>query len=283
MRRPVVKTPRQMLSNLGRTAVSAATVLVFFVPFWWMALTALKSKAETLKFPPAFWVSQPHWENFSVAFNAFPFLRFLGNSLITAGAILLCQIITVIPAAYAFARFSFRGKRLLFSLTLASVMIPPQLIFLPVFILMSRLGLINHYASLVLPSAASAFGIFMLSQTFRQVPEEILEAARLDKASELRIILRIMIPIARPTITALGLLTFISTWNDYFWPLVLTTNDTIRTLPLGVASLRLLESGISIPYQTVMAGNLMLIFPIIFIFIIAQKRIITAFTYMGEK
>jgi sn-glycerol 3-phosphate transport system permease protein len=105
----------------------------------------------------------------------------------------------------------------------------------------------------------------------------------MDKASELGIIMKIMIPIARPTIAALGLLTFISAWNDYFWPLVLTTNDSIRTLPLGVASLRLLESGISIPYQTVMAGNLMLIFPIIFIFIIAQQRIITAFTYMGEK
>jgi sn-glycerol 3-phosphate transport system permease protein len=257
--------------------------LVYFVPFWWMVLTALKSKAETLRFPPILWVNEPHWENFAVAFAAFPFLRYLGNSIIVTGAILLCQIVTVIPAAYAFARYTFPGKRLLFGLTLASVMIPAQLIFLPVFILMNRLGLINHYASLILPSAASAFGIFMLTQTFRQIPEEILEAARMDKASELGIIMKIMIPIARPTIAALGLLTFISAWNDYFWPLVLTTNDSIRTLPLGVASLRLLESGISIPYQTVMAGNLMLIFPIIFIFIIAQQRIITAFTYMGEK
>lgn len=274
---------KRIFSAVGRAAVSAAIFLVFFVPFWWMALTALKTKGETLRFPPTFWVSQPHWENFAVAFGAFPFLRYVGNSLIVTGAILLCQVVTVIPAAYAFARYAFPGKRLLFGLTLASVMIPAQLIFLPVFILMGRLGLINHYASLILPSAASAFGIFMLTQTFRQVPEEILEAARLDKASELAIIVRIMIPIARPTIAALGLLTFIATWNDYFWPLVLTTNDTVRTLPLGVAALRLLESGVSIPYQTVMAGNLMLIFPIVVIFVIAQRQIITAFTYMGEK
>jgi sn-glycerol 3-phosphate transport system permease protein len=278
-----MKSIGKIFKAIGRTTVVVGILLVFFVPFWWMILTALKTKAETLQFPPAFWVNEPHWENFSVAFNAFPFLKYVGNSLIITGAILLFQIITVIPAAYAFARYTFRGKRLLFSLTLASVMIPAQLIFLPVFILMNKLGLINHYASLVLPSAASAFGIFMLSQTFKQIPEEILEAARLDNASELTIIVRIMIPIARPTISALGLLTFISTWNDYFWPLVLTTNDTVRTLPLGVASLRLLESGISIPYQTVMAGNLLLILPIILIFIVAQQRIITAFTYMGEK
>jgi sn-glycerol 3-phosphate transport system permease protein len=283
MRGKVMKTILRLVSVLGRALTTVAILLAFFVPFWWMILTALKSKGDTLRFPPVFWVSQPHWENFAVAFGAFPFLKYLGNSLIVTGAILLCQIVTVIPAAYAFARYTFPGKRLLFGLTLASVMIPAQLIFLPVFILMSRLGLINHYASLILPSAASAFGIFMLRQTFRQVPEEILEAARLDKASELAIIMRIMLPIARPTLAALGLLTFIASWNDYFWPLVLTTNDTVRTLPLGIASLRLLESGISIPYQTVMAGNLMLILPIVLIFIVAQRQIIKAFTYMGEK
>jgi sn-glycerol 3-phosphate transport system permease protein len=271
------------MSTIGRIAGISLIILVFFVPFYWMVLTALKSSEETLRFPPTFWVGQAHWENFAVAFGAFPFMRYLFNSLVVSGAILVCQALTVIPAAYAFARYTFRGKKILFGLTLASVMIPAQLIFLPVFILMSRLGLINHYASLILPSAANAFGIFMLRQTFMQVPQEILDAARLDKASEVGIIVRIMLPIARPTLSALGLLTFIGTWNDYFWPLVLTTNDTIRTLPLGIASLRLLDTGMSIPYHTMMAGNLILIFPIVLIFIAAQRQIIKAFTYMGEK
>lgn len=121
----------------------------------------------------------------------------------------------------------------------------------------------------------------MLRQTFRQVPEELLEAARLDKAGELHILFKIMLPLARPTLATLGLLTFISTWNDYFWPLVLTTNDAVRTLPLGIASLRMVERGIA--YHVVMAGNLILVSPIVIIFLIAQRYVIRSFTYMGEK
>jgi sn-glycerol 3-phosphate transport system permease protein len=274
---------RRAASLTGRLLVSLLIFLVYFVPFYWMALTAIKSKGEMLRFPPTFWTAQPSWDNFAVAFGAFPFWKYLWNSLIVSGSIMLCQVLTVIPAAYAFARYTFKGSGLFFGLTLASVMIPPQLIFLPVFLLMNSFGLLNHYASLILPQAASAFGIFMLRQTFRQVPEEILEAARMDKASEFSIIRRIMIPIAMPTISALGLITFIGTWNDYFWPLVLTTNDAVRTLPVGIASLKLLESGISIPYNVVMAGNLILIVPVLLIYVLAQQRITKAFTYMGEK
>jgi sn-glycerol 3-phosphate transport system permease protein len=276
-------TLRRVAARAGRVLVSAALLLIYFVPFYWMVLTALKSPEETMLYPPTFTVSQPQWGNFADAFRAFPFARFLANSLIVSIAILACQCLTVIPAAYAFARLEFKGKSVFFALTLASVMIPAQLVFLPVFLLESRLGLINSLASLILPSASSAFGIFMLRQTFRQVPEEVLEAARLDKAGELGILLRIMLPIARPTLAALGLITFITVWNDYFWPLVLTTNDAARTLPIGIASLKLLDGGITIPYHTMMAGNLMLIAPIVIVFVVAQKQIIKAFTYMGEK
>jgi sn-glycerol 3-phosphate transport system permease protein len=274
---------RRIAAVAGRSLISLLILLLYFVPFYWMALTAIKSKGEMLQFPPTFWTTQPSWENFAIAFGAFPFWKYLWNSILISSLIIICQIFTVVPAAYAFARYNFKGKGLFFGLTLASVMIPPQLIFLPVFLMLNRFGLINHYASLILPQAASAFGIFMLRQTFRQVSEEILEAARMDKASELSIILHIMIPIAMPTISALGLITFIGTWNDYFWPLVLTTNEAVRTLPLGVASLKLLDSGISIPYNVVMAGNLILIVPVLFIYILAQQRITKAFTYMGEK
>jgi len=274
---------RRAASLAGRLLVSLLIFLVYFVPFYWMALTAIKSSGEMLQFPPTFWTAHPGWDNFTTAFGAFPFWKYLWNSLFVSGAIIVCQVFTVIPAAYAFARYSFKGSGLFFGLTLASVMIPPQLVFLPVFLLMNRFGLINHYASLILPQAASAFGIFMLRQTFRQVPEEIIEAARMDKATEFSIIRRIMMPIAMPTISALGLITFIGTWNDYFWPLVLTTNENVRTLPVGVASLKLLDGGISIPYNVVMAGNLILIVPVLLIYVLAQQRITKAFTYMGEK
>lgn len=281
MIRQGIRGSRGLPGALGRLGVALAIVLVYVLPFYWMVLTSIKTKGETLLFPPTFWVAEPQWVNFATAFTALPFLKYIGNSLIVSVSIILCQCLTVIPAAYAFARLSFRGDRLLFGLTLATMMIPAQLVFLPVFLLMSRLHLINTYASLILPQAASAFGIFMLRQTFRQVPEEVLEAARLDRASEGRILLRIMLPIARPTLVTLGLLTFISTWNDYFWPLVLTTNDKVRTLPLGIAALRMIDVGIS--YHTVMAGNLILLLPIVVAFLAAQRQIISAFTYMGEK
>jgi sn-glycerol 3-phosphate transport system permease protein len=264
-----------------KSILNILILLIFFVPFYWMVLTAVKSLGETMLFPPTFFVKSPHFENFINAYEAIPFLNFTVNSLIVTAGTLLCQFLTVIPAAYAYARYTFPLKNLFFGITLATMMIPGQLIFLPIFLLFSKWGLINSYWSLILPSASSAFGIFMLRQTFKQVPEELIEAARLDKSGELKIIFKIMLPIARPTVVTLGLLTFISTWNDYFWPLVMTTNDSVRTLPVGIVSLRMVESGIS--YHTVMAGNVILIVPILVVYFLAQKHIIKAFTYMGEK
>ncbi|WMJ87283.1 carbohydrate ABC transporter permease [Anaerocolumna sp. MB42-C2] len=272
---------KRLVTGTMKTILNTLIILIFFVPFYWMALTAVKSLGETLIFPPAFFVKTPHFENFINAYQAIPFLKFTINSLIVTLGTLLLQFITVIPAAYAFARYQFHLKNFLFGVTLATMMIPGQLIFLPIFLMFSKWGLINSFWSLILPSASSAFGIFMLRQTFKQVPEELIEAARLDKSSELKIIFKIMLPIAKPTVVTLGLLTFIGTWNDYFWPLVMTTNDSVRTLPVGIVSLRMVESGIS--YHTVMAGNVILIIPILFVYFLAQGQIIKAFTYMGEK
>ncbi|MBF4692758.1 carbohydrate ABC transporter permease [Fusibacter ferrireducens] len=255
--------------------------VIFFIPFYWMLLTSVKSLGETLQFPPTFFVWNPHFENFKNAFEAIPFLQFTFNSIVVAFGTMIFQFITIVPAAYAYARYDFKLKNLFFGLTLSTMMIPSQLIFLPIFLLFSKWGMINTYWALILPFASSAFGIFMLRQTFKQVPEELIEAARLDKSSELKIIFKIMLPIAKPTVFTLGLLTFIETWNNYFWPLVMTTNDTVRTLPLGIASLRMVESGIN--YHLVMAGNVILILPILFAYFFAQRHIIDAFTYMGEK
>ena len=272
---------RITITSVGKFIFDVFLFLVFFLPFYWMVLTSVKTLGETLKMPPSFWVSNPQWENFVTAFNAIPFLNMLKNSLIVVFGTLFCQCITVIPAAYAFARYEFKGSKFLFGVTLATMMIPAQLIFLPVFLLFSQMGLINSYWSLILPSASSAFAIFMLRQTFKQVPEELLEAARLDNASAWSILCKIMLPIARPTVVTLALLTFISSWNDYFWPLVLTTNNTVRTLPVGIAALKAAEGGIK--YHILMAGNVLLVIPVLVAFFIAQKQVIRAFTYMGEK
>lgn len=264
-----------------RTILNIILFLIFFIPFYWMAITSLKTLGETLQFPPKFFVSNPQWVNFKDALEAIPFLKYLVNSLIVTAGTLFLQMATSIPAAYAFARYNFKGKNFLFGIVLATMMIPAQLVFLPIFILLSKAGLINTYWSLILPQATSAFGIFMLRQSFKQVPEELIEAARLDKAGEWKIISSIMIPIAKPTVITLCMLTFIGSWNDYFWPMVLTTKDTVRTLPVGITSLRMVEGGVA--HNLVMAGNMILILPIILVYLLAQKQIIKGFTYMGVK
>lgn len=269
------------LKKIPRIVLTVILFLIFFFPFYWMLITSVKTLGETVQFPPSLWPEVFQWKNFVQAFNAIPFMDYLKNSIIVTLAVLVLQMITIIPCAYAFARYRFKGDKIIFGLIMMTMMIPAQLVFLPIFIMFSKLGWINTYQSLILPFASSAFGIFMLRQTFKQVPKELLEAAKLDLASEFKIITKIMLPLARPTLTTLGLLTFISTWNDYFWPLVLTTKDTVRTLPVGIAALRNIESGVN--YHVLMAGNVMLVIPILIAFVLCQKQIIKAFTYMGDK
>jgi len=269
------------ISKTTRTIFNVVLFLIFFIPFYWMAITSIKTLGETLAFPPKFWVSNPQWQNFKTALESIKFWGALKNSIITTMGILILQILTIVPAAYAFARYDFKGKKISFGIILATMMIPAQLVFLPIFLLLSKLDLINTYWSLILPQATSAFGIFMLRQNFMQVPEELIEAARLDKASEFKIIYRIMLPIARPTVVTLAMLTFIGSWNDYFWPMVLTTTDAVRTLPVAVTSLRMVDGGAA--HNIVMAGNIILILPIIIVYLFAQKQIIKGFTYMGVK
>lgn len=269
------------ISKTARILFNFILFLIFFIPFYWMALTSIKTLGETLAFPPKFWVNNPQWQNFKTALNAISFWEYLKNSLIVTGGTLLIQMLTVVPAAYAFARYNFKGKKISFGVILATMMIPAQLVFLPIFLLLSKFGLINTYWSLILPQATSAFGIFMLRQNFMQVPEELIEAARLDKAGEFKIIYRIMLPIARPTVVTLAMLTFIGTWNDYFWPMVLTTTDAVRTLPVGITSLRMVDGGVA--HNIVMAGNIILMLPIFIVYVLAQKQIIKGFTYMGVK
>ncbi len=272
---------KPLTTRIGKILINILLFILFFVPFYWMALTSIKTLGQTLKMPPLFWISDPQWQNFTKAYSAIPFLHYLKNSVIVACATLVCQAITVIPASYAYARFRFRFSGVLFGVTLATMMIPGQLIFLPVFLFLSKLGLINNYLSLILPFATSAFGIFMLRQNFKQVPQELIEAARLDKAGEFKLLTRVMLPIAKPTLVTLAMLTFIGSWNDYFWPLVFTTNDAVRTLPVGISALAKTENGIN--YHVLMAGNVLLIAPVLAVFAVAQKQIIKAFTYMGDK
>ena len=269
------------VSRIGRWAVNILLVFVFFFPFFWMVSSSLKTLGETMQFPPTLLPTEPQWSNYDGAISSIPFGKYLLNSVIVTLAVLALQTVTVVPAAYAFSQYRFRGRGLLFGVTLVTMMVPAQLVFLPLFVLFAKMQMINTYWSLILPFATSAFNIFMLRQTFNQMPVELIEAARLDGASEFKIIVRLFLPMAKATLVTCALLTFISTWNDYFWPLVLTTNDAVRTLPVGVASMRASESGIN--YHLLMAANVLLCLPIMVVYLFANKHIIKAFSYIGDK
>jgi len=257
-----------------------AVALVFVFPFLWMCLTAFKTMPEVYQFPPALLPESWQFANFKQAWESGPFFTYVWNSVLVAASILVLQFLTGVPAAYAFARYRFPGRNFLFGLTLIALMIPPQVVFLPIYVELSSWGLVNTLWSLILPYGASAFGIFLLRQSFMQVPDEVIEAARLDHASEWKIMWRVMVPMAKPVLVTFGLFSFIYHWNDYFWPLIMTNSDTVRTLPVGIAMLKASEGGTL--WNVIMAGNMILVLPILLLFFFAQRHIIRAFVYQSK-
>lgn len=272
----VVLASRKTVEWIGLLIVA----FLFVFPFLWMASTAFKTMPEVRQFPPTLLPETWEWSNFAQAWESGPFLMYTWNSILVTVGILVLQFLTAVPAAYAFARYKFPGRNLLFGLVLIVLMIPGQVIFLPIYVQLSGWGLVNTLWSLILPYAASAFGIFLLRQAFMQVPDEVIEAARLDNASEWKIMWTIMVPMAKPVLVTFGLFSFIYHWNDYFWPLIMTNSDEVRTLPIGISSLHMSDGGTL--WNVMMAGNMILILPILVIFFVAQRHIIKAFIYQSK-
>ena len=256
-------------------------LLIFIFPFLWMMMTALKTFPETMVFPPKLLPSVPQWDNFVTAMQSGPFLTYTKNSVMVTASIIVLQMIIMIPAAYAFAKYRFKGQNLLFALVLLAFMIPGQVTFIPVYLMLADWGMIHTLLPQILPFAANAFGIFLLRQYFMQVPTEIIESARLDNASELKIMLKIMVPMSVPALATIGLFSFVSHWNDYFWPLVMTDSMSVRPLTIGIAMLRETE-GIS-NWNIIMAGNVVLVLPILLVYLFSSKQIVKAFVYSGIK
>lgn len=270
----------QVWKSLGYL-LKTAVLLVFIFPFLWMISTSLQTFRETMSFPPTWIPASPQWINFADAMTAGPFLTYFRNSVIITGSILLTQFLVMIPAAYAFAKYQFRGKTVFFALVLLAFMIPGQVTFIPVYLMMADWGWTRTLLPQIVPFMSNAFGIFLLRQYFMQIPQEIVEAARLDNAGEFRIMRKIMIPMSLPALATIGLFSFVSHWNDYFWPLVMTDTDAIRPLTLGIARLRETE-GIS-NWHIIMAGNVVLVVPILLVYLLCSRQIVKAFVYSGIK
>jgi sn-glycerol 3-phosphate transport system permease protein len=262
-------------------AAKIIVMLIITFPFIWMITTSFKTVQEATAFPPSFFPKGFEWQNYRYVTGAFPLLTYFKNSVIVAGAVLVLQYLVIVPAAYSLARCRYRFKGLLFGIVLMGLMIPQHITFVPVYMLFSKMKLLRSYVPLILPFVSNSFGIFMLRQYFMQIPQEIIEAAKLDNAGSWKIMYRIMIPMAKPALLTIGLLAFISNWNSYFWPLIMTSSDVYRTLPVGIATLKTQETVQMWNY--IMAGNVILVLPIILVYLFANKKIRNSFVYSGIK
>ena len=263
-------------------AVKLLLIAFFAFPFLWMFGTAFKSYQDSIAYPPTLLPQSLHPENFAAVFQSGPFFTYTLNSVLVVVITMSIQFLIMVPTAYIFARYQFKGKNLLFGLVLLAFMVPNQVTFVPVYLLMAKTGLLTTLLPQIIPFAANAFGIFLLRQNFMQVSDEIVEAAMLDNASEFRLVTRVMLPMAKPALITIGLFSFINNWNSYFWPLVMTNSDKFRPLTLYVEKLKQdAEQGLQ--WNLIMAGNLILVVPILIIYCFGSKQIIKAFTYNGIK
>ncbi|HRL11288.1 MAG TPA: carbohydrate ABC transporter permease [Aggregatilineales bacterium] len=278
MRRPV--------SRLTWYIIFFALIALTLTPILWMLSTSVKPEREIV-------TTEIHWipqvttlEHFSAILANYPMTRWLFNSLFTATAATLLVLVLDSLAGYAFARLSFRGRGIIFMIVLSMLFVPIQITVVPLFILFSRMGLTDTYWALILPVGANVTGVFLMRQFFLSIPTELEDAARVDGASTLRIFLAIILPLARPALTAVAILTFLSTWNSFFWPLIVTRSDDVRTLPVGIAQFLSLRAGMVQGQMSIgqsMAGAVLAAMPPIIVFIILQRYFIEGISRTGLK
>jgi multiple sugar transport system permease protein len=265
-----------------RHAVLLAGAVFMLAPFVWMVSTSLKPPNEIfstdLSLLPRKWFAA---ENYRDAFTKVPLLRYLLNGVIVTVAIFAAQLVVSLPCAYAMAKLRFRGRDTMFVLVLVGLMIPAQVPAIPRYVMLYQVGLLDSYAALILPFVVSAFGIFLMRQFFRSVPDDLVHAARLDGCGEFGILWRIMLPLAFPAMVAFGIISIVAHWNDFFWPLVVIQTGDLATPPLGTLFFRNEEAGSD--FGPLMAGTVVITAPLVLLFLGAQRRFIEGMTLTGMK
>ena len=259
---------RKRLSKTAYYMIAAMIALIAMVPFFWMLSTSFKSRSALMSRPIEWIPSEPTLAAYKKVFTQFPFGRAMFNSVFIAVSYTLITLLSSSMAAFAFAKIRFPLANGLFKLYLASMMIPTQVTLIPLFVIMSRLGLINTYGSVILPSLFRAFAVFLLVQTIRSIPNDFLEAARIDGAGLFRTYWQVVLPLCAPTLATLCITTFMDSWNDFLWPLVMLSDRNLMTLPLA---LNTLNGQYATEYNVLMAGSLISMLPIILVYIFAQK------------
>jgi len=271
--------------NSGATMlylILALGAVMMLLPFWVMIITALLSPTEAFEIPPRLWTWTPHWENVTRLFETVAMGRYFLNSVLVAVVVTVCHTVLCGLAAYAFARFDFKFKDGWFFLFLMTLMIPPQVNIVPLFMEMKWLGWLDTYWALIVPGIFGAFGVFLLRQWFMGFPKELEEAAILDGCNPWHIYWKIALPLAQPAVVALGIFVFITQWNSFLWPLIVTFSDELRTLPVGIATLKGSFRDTT-DWPLLMAAASVAIVPVIIVFLLAQKQFIAGLTAGGVK
>jgi len=276
-------TTYRLQRGLGRMSLYVVLIVgavVMLLPFFWMLSTSFKTLVDAMRIPPI-WIPSPlQWQNYPAAWHAAPFARYFFNSFFISSMTMVGEVITCIFAGYAFAKMKFFGKHVLFLLVLATFMIPGHMLLVPSYVLVRGLGWYDTYWALIMPWITSGFGIFLMRQFFRTLPDELWDAARIDGCPRVRYVLQIAVPMVRPGIATVALLQFINSWNSFLWVLIMTDSPLMRTIPVG---LRFFQMEAGTEYPMLMAASTMAIVPVIILFFFAQKHFVRGLARTGVK
>ena len=272
---------KNILKNIGLYLLLSSIALITIFPLLWLLGTSLKSPSENIfGFPPQIIPAQPTLNNFHIVWQNYPFGRYLFNSTIVASLTVGLNLLLCSLAAYPLARLNFRGRELILAAVVSTIMIPFQLVMIPLYILIVNLGLKNNYLGVIFPNLASAFGVFLLRQAFQSVPKELEEAARIDGCSELGLWWHVMLPAVRPALLTLAIFVFIGSWSDFLWPLIVLDSPQYYTLPRGLVDL---AGTFSLDWRLIAAGSIISIVPVLLLFFFVQRYIIPTDTGSGVK
>jgi multiple sugar transport system permease protein len=259
---------RRRLAAVALYAMLVLGAVLALLPMVWMVSASLMPTGEANSYPPRLFPSKVTFEHYTALFTGLNLERYLLNSTIVALTATLISVLVNSMAGYAFAKFRFRGRDALFRLLTTALVIPVQVAMLPLFLLMKQLGLINSYWGVIIPSMASIFGIFLIRQYTLSLPDDLLDAARVDGASELRIYWSVVLPVIRPILATLGIWTFLATWNDFMWPLIVLSDERRYTLPVALANLvgeHVMDT------ELMMAGSVLTVLPVLLVFLVLQR------------
>jgi len=264
-----------MMQRIGRFllyGLLAAVAILTLAPIVWMVSASFMPTGQSAAFPPPFVPKDVTFEHYARLFTGIRLARYLFNSAFLALSVTAISLAVNSMAGYAFAKYRFRGRDRLFRLLIASMVIPSQVTMLPLFLMLNKMGLINTYLGVIIPGIAGIFGIFLIRQFAMSIPDSLIEAARMDGASDFRIYWSLVLPLCKPILVTLAIFTFMGTWNDFLWPLIVMTDDSMYTLPVAIANLSLEHVQDT---ELMMAGAVMTVAPVLILFASVQKYYIS--------